>query len=123
MRNGMVRVLPFIAIAVCLCAASAALAAPETDAPAVANGIFGILQRDMLVLQDRLGVMLSAIPQLPEIGPFLLRRLTKQYNPDHIWVLGLELAVILAGAVVGEAMARRLFYPMHRFLPTLDVRT
>ena len=123
MRNGMVRVLPFIAIAVCLCAASAALAAPETDPPAVANGIFGILQRDMLVLKDRLGVMLSAIPQLPEIGPFLLRRITKQYDPDHIWVLGLELAIILAGAVVGEAIARRLFHPLHRFLPTLDVRT
>ena len=123
MRNGVVRVLPFVAIAACLCAASAALAAPETDPPAAANGIFSILQRDMLVLKDRLGVMLSAIPQLPEIGPFLLRRLTKQYNPDHIWVLGLELAVILAGAVVGEAIARRLFRPLHRFLPTLDVRT
>ena len=34
--------------------------------------------------------MLSAIPQLPEIGPFLLRRLTKQYEPDHIWIFGLE---------------------------------
>ena len=123
MRNGVVRVLPFVAIAVCLCAASAALAAPETDPPAAANGIFGILQRDMLVLKDRLGVMLSAIPQLPEIGPFLLRRITKQYDPDHIWVLGLELAIILAGAVVGEAIARRLFHPLHRFLPTLDVRT
>src|SRR3954454_5639511 len=123
MRNGIVRVLPFIAIAVCLCATSTGLAAPETDSPAVANGIFGILQRDMLVLKDRLGVMLSAIPQLPEIGPYLLRRITKQYDPDHIWVLGLQLAIILAGAVVGEAIARRLFHPLHRFLPTLDVRT
>ena len=77
----------------------------------------------MLVLKDRLGVMLSAIPQLPEIGPFLLRRLTKQYEPDYIWVFGLELAIIFAGAVVGEAIARRLFHPLHRFLPTLDVRT
>ena len=42
MRNGVVRVLPFVAIAVCLCAASAALAAPETDPPAAANGIFDI---------------------------------------------------------------------------------
>ena len=44
-------------------------------------------------------------------------------SPDHIWILGLELAMILAGAVVGEAIARRLFRPLHRFLPALDVRT
>ena len=53
----------------------------RTISLSAANGIFDILQRDMLVLKDRLGVMLSAIPQLPEIGPFLLRRLTKQYEP------------------------------------------
>ena len=77
----------------------------------------------MLMLKERLAVVLSAVPQLPEIGPFLLRRLTKQYEPDYIWVLGLEVAVIFAGAVGGEAIARRMFRPLHRFLPALDVRT
>ena len=104
----------------------AALAAPSwhpTHHPYPPDGMFDALQRDMLMLKDRLAVVLSAIPQLPEIGPFLLRRLTKQYDPDHIWILGLELAVIFAGAVVGEAVARRLFRPLHRFLPSLDVRT
>ena len=35
----------------------------------------------------------------------------------------MKLAVIFAGAVVGEAVARRMFRPLHRFLPALDVRT
>ena len=31
--------------------------------------------------------------------------------------------MIFAGAVLGEAVARRMFRPLHRFLPALDVRT
>src|SRR4051794_14638904 len=121
MRNGMIRALPVVA-ATFLGIASAALAAeiPPQSAP---GGTFDTLQRGMLVMKDRLGVMLSAIPELPDIGPFLVRRLTSQYEPNHIWVLGLELAVILIGALIGEAAARRLFLPMHRFLPVIDART
>jgi moderate conductance mechanosensitive channel len=128
MRNGAARVLSLVANAVWLGVASAALAAPELSAAEPSplsppNGMFDALQRDMLMLQERLAEVLAAMPQLPEIGPFLLRRLTKQYPPDHIWILGLELAVIFAGAAGGEAIARRLFRPLHRFLPSLDVRT
>jgi moderate conductance mechanosensitive channel len=127
MRNRSARVLSLVVTAVWLCAASAALAAPELDAEsaplAPPNGMFNALQRDMLMLQERLAEVLGAIPQLLEIGPFLLRRLTKQYDPEHIWILGLEVVVIFAGAVGGEAIARRLFRPLHRFLPSLDVRT
>jgi moderate conductance mechanosensitive channel len=122
MRNGADRVLP-LAVAASLWAASAALAAPETSPPPTPDGMFDALQRDMLVLKNRLAEMLSTVPQLPEIGPFLVRRLTQQYEPDYIWVLGIEVAVILVGALLGEAVARRLFRPMHRFLPALDVRT
>ena len=121
MRNGAFRVVPVMTAAF-LCAASAALAA-EISPPPAPGGIFDTLQRDMLVMKDRLGVMLSAIPELPDIGPFLVRRLTSQYEPNHIWVLGLELAVIIFGALIGEAVARRLFLPMHRFLPAIDART
>ncbi len=132
MRNSAARVLVLVAAAIWLCAASAALAAPELAASELAaetsplsppDGMFDALQRDMLMLKERLAEVLVAIPQLPEIGPFLLRRMTKQYDPEHIWILGLELAVIFAGAVGGEAIARSLFRPLHRFLPSLDVRT
>jgi len=127
MRNGAIRVPSLVAIAIWLGAIAPALAAPELASDpsslSAADGIFDALQRDMLMMKDRLGVVLSAVPQLPEIGPFLLRRLTKQYEPNFIWILGLELGVIFAGAVVGEAIARRMFRPLHRFLPALDVRT
>src|SRR5689334_12636903 len=123
MRNGTVRILLFIMIAALLCAATAALAAAESPSSSAPDGIFDALQRDMLVMKDRLAVMLSALPDLPKIGSFLVRRLTKQYEPEYIWVLGLQLAAIFAGAVAGETVARRLFRPMHRLLPSIDVRT
>ena len=91
MRNGAIRVPSLVAIAIWLGAIAPALAAPELASDpsslSAADGIFDALQRDMLMMKDRLGVVLSAVPQLPEIGPFLLRRLTKQYEPDFIWIL------------------------------------
>ena len=60
---------------------------------------------------------------MPEIGPFLVQRLTKQHDPEHIWILGLQLAAIIAGGIFGEIVARRMFRPLLRFLPTIDVRT
>ena len=123
MRSNAARVLLFVVMAAVLCAATAALAAPEASPSPGPEGIFDAVQRNMLVMKDRLGVMLSALPDLPEIGPFLVRRLTKQYEPEYIWVLGLQLAAILVGAVLAETVARRLFRPMHRLLPSIDVRT
>src|SRR4051812_14303281 len=109
MRNGATRILSLIVAGALLCVAAAALAAPESSPPSGPEGIFDAVQRDMLVMKNRLGVMLSALSDLPEIGPFLVRRLTKQYEPDFIWILGLEVAAIFAGAVIGETVARRLF--------------
>lgn len=123
MRNGAARVLPFLVIVAWLFAAWAALAQTDASPAPVPDGSFDALQRTMLVLKNRLAELFATIPQLPEIGPFLVRRLTKQYEPDFIWVLGFQMVVILGGAILGEAVARRLFRPMHRFLPTLDVRT
>src|SRR3954447_15387738 len=127
MRNGAIRVPSLVAIAIWLGAIAPALAAPQLASDpsslSAADRVIDALQRDMLIMKDRLAVVLSAVPQLPEIGPFLLRRLTKQYEPNFIWILGFEFGVIFAGAVVGEAIARRMFRPLHRFLPTLDVRT
>ena len=115
MRNGAARVPLLVAAIIWLCAVVPALAASEPSPLSAENGIFDALQRDMLVLKERLAEVLSAVLQLPEIGPFLLRRLTKQYEPNFIWVLGLEVAAIFAGAVGGEAIARRMFRPLHRF--------
>ena len=50
-------------------------------------------------------VMFSAIPLMPEIGPFVAARISKGYSPDHLWRLAVELIVIFAGAAVGEALA------------------
>ena len=104
-----------------------ALAAPELASDpsslSAADGIFDALQRDMLVLKNRLALMLSAVPNLPEIGPFLLQRLTKQHDPEHIWILAFNWRRSFAGAVFGEAVARRMFRPLLRFLPAIDVRT
>ncbi len=81
------------------------------------------LQHNMQILKVQLGAMLSAVPNLPDIGPFVFRRIVKGYDPDHIWWMGLELIVIFAGAAIGEALARRRFLPLHRLLPALDLRS
>jgi hypothetical protein len=55
--------------------------------------------------------------------PFLVQRLTKQHDPEHIWMLGLQLAAIIGSGIFGEVVARRMFRPMLRFLPAIDLRT
>ncbi len=63
MRNSAARVLTLVATAIWLCAAAAALAATEGAAPELTaepsplsppNGMFNTLQRDMLMLKERL---------------------------------------------------------------------
>ena len=61
MQNGVAKILSLAVIA-CLLGSAAALAAPEASTP-VADGMFDALQRDMLVLKNRLGLMISAIPR------------------------------------------------------------
>ena len=122
MQNGVAKVLSFAMIA-CVWGAAIALGASETSPAPSPDGMFDALQRDMLVLQNRLGLMLSALPNVPEIGPFLVQRLTKQHDAAHIWILGLQLAAIIGGGIFGEVVARRMFRPMLRFLPAIDLRT
>jgi moderate conductance mechanosensitive channel len=122
MQSGVSRFLSFVVIA-CVWGAATALGASETSSASSPHGMFDALQRDMLVLKSRLGLMLSALPNLPEIGPFLVQRLTKQHDPEHIWVLGLQLAAIIGGGSFGEVVARRMFRPILRFLPAINLRT
>jgi moderate conductance mechanosensitive channel len=77
------------------------------------------LQLDLVVLKAQLESMISAVPQLPTIGPFVLARLTEGYNPDFFWQIVVRTAVIFAGAVAVEALARKSFRPLHRLLPVL----
>lgn len=100
--------------------AFAAVAAPAAPAP---TGMLDALQRDMLVLKEQLRLMFAAYPHLAEIGPFVLQRLTKGYGPDHIWRILFELAGIFVGAGLGEALAHRLFRPLHQLLPTLGAQS
>ena len=72
MRSSATRILSLVLMAVWVCAAAAALAAPGLAAPEAElsllsppNGMFDALQRDMLMLKDRLEVVVAAIPQLP----------------------------------------------------------
>ena len=65
----------------------------------------------MLVLKNRLSLMISAIPDLPEIGPFLVQRLTKQHDPEHIWILGLQLAGSSAEAFSPRSRREECFGP------------
>ena len=109
-------------------------ALPENGSPAEAAppaqavsrerpGMLGDMQAEMYVLRARLNEMLSALPNLPSIGPFVLKRVTKRYEPKHVWALASYQAVIFGAALFGEALFRRLFRRMLRRLPTLDAQS
>ena len=100
----------------------------EAAAPAQAVSrerpdMLGVMQAEMHVLRARLNEMLSARPNLPSIGPFILKRITKQYGPEHVLAIATYQVVIFGAALLGEALFRRLFGPMLRRLPTLDARS
>lgn len=77
------------------------------------------LQLDLVVLKVQLKSMISAFPQLPKIGPFVVGQLTAGQTPNFFWSIVVRTAAIFAGAVAAEAFARRLFRPLHRLLPVL----
>jgi moderate conductance mechanosensitive channel len=99
--------------------ALAAAALPGRPLTPAALGLVEQLQLDLVALKAQLKSMISAIPQLPTIGPFVLARLTEGHNPDFVWQIAVRTAVIFAGAVAVEGFARRLFRSLHRFLPVL----
>ena len=90
---------------------------PPTEAPPAepASLFFGV-QADMYVLRKRLRELLSALPDLPSIGPFIITRITKEYGPDHVWKIAWYLILIFSGALAGEALFRRMFRPVLRHL-------
>ncbi len=85
--------------------------------------MFFDLQADMYALRNRFREMIAALPDLPSIGPFMVTRITKGYEPGHIWAIGLYLLLILVGALAGEAAFRRMFRPLVRQLSALKAKT
>ncbi|HRW61490.1 MAG TPA: mechanosensitive ion channel family protein, partial [Defluviicoccus sp.] len=107
-------------------AASGWAAEPAADADIAAaepDSLLFRIQADMYTLHGRLREMLTAVAELPSLGPFILRRITKGYGAEHVWQLVASTLVILAVAWAGEGMARRLFRPLLIRLPALDTRS
>lgn len=107
-------------------AASGWAAEPAADADIAAaepDSLLFRIQADMYTLHGRLREMLTAAAELPSLGPFILRRITKGYGAAHVWQLVASTLVILAVAWAGEGIARRLFRPLLIRLPALDTRS
>ncbi|MDS4009933.1 MAG: mechanosensitive ion channel family protein [Defluviicoccus sp.] len=107
-------------------AASGWAAEPAADADIAAaepDSLLFRIQADMYTLHGRLREMLTAVAELPSLGPFILRRITKGYGAEHVWQLVASTLVILAVAWAGEGIARRLFRPLLIRLPALDTRS
>lgn len=107
-------------------AASGWAAEPAADpdiATAEPDSLLFRIQADMYTLHGRLKEMLTAVAELPSLGSFILRRITKGYGAEHVWQLAASTLVILAVAWAGEGMARRLFRPLLIRLPALDTRS
>lgn len=99
----------------------AAEPAAGTDvAAAEPDSLLFRIQADMYALRGRLKEMLAAAADLPSLGPFILKRITKGYGAQHVWQLVAATLVILAVAWAGEGLARRLFRPLLTRLPALD---
>ena len=94
-------------------------AAATASAPRSSNMVFDLMQ-SMHELRSRLHVMLSALPDLPSIGSFVLKRVTEGYEPDRIWTLAAEAIAVFAVALIGEALFRKLLRPVIKRLPVLE---
>ncbi|MFZ1413287.1 MAG: mechanosensitive ion channel family protein [Defluviicoccus sp.] len=99
---------------------AAETAADADVATAEPDSLLFRIQADMYTLRGRLKEMLAAAADLPSLGPFILKRITKGYSAQHVWQLAASTLVILAVAWAGEGLARRLFRPLLTRLPALD---
>ncbi|MDG4575037.1 MAG: mechanosensitive ion channel family protein [Defluviicoccus sp.] len=119
--------LAVVALVSIVLAASGWAAEPAADADIAAaaepDSLLFRIQADMYTLHGRLREMLTAAAELPSLGPFILRRITKGYGAEHVWQLVASTLVILAVAWAGEGIARRLFRPLLIRLPALDTRS
>ncbi len=99
------------------------LEAASEPQPAAPLSMFFDLQADMYTMRNRLRAMLAAVPELPSLGPFMVMRITKGYEPSHIWAIGWSVLAIFSGALAGEAAFRLMFRPLMRQLSGLSVKS
>ena len=74
-------------------------------------------------LYRRSTVLWAAIPELPQLGPFVVSKLTEGQPSSRIWTVLLFLAVIFAGAAIVEWLFRRLFTRLGQLAHGGDIRT
>ena len=90
------------------------LEAPRAEIQPTRTGpvsMFFNVQENMYVIRNRLRELIAAVPELPSIGPFIVMRITKGYESSHIWAIGFYFLLIFAGALAGESIFRRMFWP------------
>ena len=123
----LLRLLIFTALCLAIVILLHATPAAAAAAPGAETGEGGVLmqlQYDMLVLKEQLKLMMSAVPDLPSVGPFVAARLTKHHNPNFIWTIVLYTIGIFSGASLGEVvLARRLFRQLYQLLPHLGEKS
>ncbi len=81
--------------------------AAQEAAPEAAK-MMDSFEESLPALNNRLTLMVSAIADLPSIGPFFVDRLTDG-QPSRIWPILLYTALIFAGGFAGEWLFRHLF--------------
>ncbi len=75
------------------------------DDPAAMMDVF---EQSLPAIKNRLTLMVSAVGDLPSLGPLLVNKLTRD-DPSRIWMILLYGALIFAGGLAVEWLFRRLF--------------
>jgi len=78
---------------------------PAKNQPGFIAGLQGALTQ----ARERLRLMVSGIPALPSIGPFLIDRMTEGQERSIIWAKLLVVMLIFAGGFAAEWLVRRVF--------------
>jgi small-conductance mechanosensitive channel len=81
------------------------------------------LQYDMLALKAQLKLMISSYPDLLTIVPFVIARITKDYNQGFIFDLIFRVIIIFVVSGIVEAIVRWSFRHMHKTLPHIGERS
>ncbi len=78
------------------------------DAVLEPAGMMDRFEDSLPALRKRLELMVSAVADLPSIGPFLIDKLTND-QPSRIWLILFYAVVVFTGGLVGEWLFRHLF--------------
>ncbi len=73
------------------------------------SDFIGSLHGALTQARERLRLLVTGIPALPSIGPFLADQITKGQAPSLIWLKLLLIMLIFAGGFAAEWLFRRMF--------------